>query len=202
MDITGIILAGGKSSRLGYPKYEVILNGKNLLEIAISKLQTICQQIIVVSKDSEIATLPTVARNDAVSSVIEQSKEFHPLIGITEGLKSSSNEANIILACDMPFVRPETLAALIDCPAEICLYRYKGRAEPLLGFYKKSCLTKIEHESRGTSREARLIDILSKCNLEYIDIADECPDFLNINTEEDLIDAEKRVRSDPKLLGN
>ena len=219
-NVTGIILAGGKSSRLGYPKYRATLDGKSLLEIAISKLEPFCEEIIVASKEPISRRFFASAQNDTsfchpeepqrgdarisghIVNIIEQSQEFHPLIGITEGLKASKNDANIILACDTPFISTKLLNDLTNSTAEICLYRYKGRAEPLLGLYRKSCLKKIDHQPSATSHQPRIIDILSKCNLEYIDVENESLDFFNINTKEDLIEAEKRVRSNPKLLGN
>ena len=188
--LTGIILAGGKSSRLGYPKYKAELNSKTLLDIAISKLEFICQEIIVVSKEP----LKTSKKN-----VVEKDSRFHPLVGITEGLRASQNNANIILACDMPFVSSKLIGQLINTQADICLYRFKGRLEPLFGFYRKTCLEKINTQFDINSR---LLDMLSKSNLEYIDIGDDCPDFFNINTKKDLIEAQKRARSNPELLSN
>lgn len=217
--LTGIILAGGKSTRFKSPKYLAKIGDKSLLEIAIAKLEPLCEEIIVVSKDKSTLSSRATARdlgshrqyfiigpeiprrftprNDKVRNITEKEKTYHPLIGIKEGLRASYNDANVVLACDMPFVSAKMILGLTNSKAEVCLYRYQGRIEPLIGFYRKSCLGKI-----AAYRELPIIKVLEKCNLSYIDVDGERIDFFNINTKEDLIEAQKIAQRNPQLLGN
>ena len=184
--LTGIILAGGKSSRFKSPKYLAKLGGQTLLETAISKLKPLCDELIVVSKEKI---------DIKVKNVVETDKDFHPLIGIKEGLKESSNEDNLVMASDMPFVSKEMFLSLLKSKAEVCVYRYKGRVEPLLGLYRKSCLPSI-----AGFKDKRVIEVLEKCDSQYIDEQDDNLVFFNINTKEDLDEAERIVKDDPEIL--
>ncbi|TET53160.1 MAG: molybdenum cofactor guanylyltransferase [Actinobacteria bacterium] len=187
--LTGIVLAGGKSSRFESPKYLATLRGNSLIEIAVSKLRPLCQELIVVSKD--------VIDIAGFDNVIEKDREAHPLIGIKEGLKASSSNNNLVLACDMPFVSKKTIAALTKSQAEVYIYRYKGRFEPLLGLYKRSCIDKIENY-----KDKKIIDVLQNCDFDYIEAHEECFDFFNINTKEDLIEAQKIAEENSNILGS
>lgn len=217
LSLTGIILAGGKSSRFKSPKYLATIKDKSLLEIAISKLEPLCSEIIVVSKDN-LGSLPLegggfgvgalfddhpplnplpLREGKKIENIIEKDKAHHPLIGIREGLEASHNEDNIVLACDMPFISSKTILALINSKAEVCLYRHQGKIEPLVGFYRKSCLGKI-----APFKSTSIVNAIAKCNIDYINVEDEWLDFFNINTREDLIEAEKIAQGNPQLLGN
>ncbi len=187
-NVTGIILCGGKSRRFKSPKYQAKINEKTLLEIAIEKLKPLCDELIVVSKEK----LDIQAKN-----IIEKDSDYHPLIGITEGLKASSNDANLVVACDMPFVSKKVLAPLLKSKADIIIYRYKGKAEPLLGMYRKSCLQNI-----ADFKDKRIIDVIEECDFQYIDEENDNLAFMNINTKEDLDEARKIAGDNPEILSN
>ncbi len=198
--LTGIILAGGKSSRFGFPKYQARLDGKTLLEIAISKLRPLCDELIVVSKEP----IPVIARTSTLfrgtgqsQNVVEEDKAFHPLIGIKEGLKESTNEDNLVMACDMPFVTKEMFLSLLESKAEVCVYRHKGRVEPLLGLYRKSFLQNITD-----FKNKRVVEVLEKCDSCYIDEQENSLAFININTKKDLDESKRIVKDNPEILGH
>ncbi len=206
MDITGIILAGGKSSRFGRPKYLAKIGEKSLLEITIGRLKPFCQKIIVVSKstlNSQISAL------SSVRNVLEDGDFFHPLVGIKTGLKASNTDANLVLACDMPFVTKEKISGLIPSVltgdgVDVRLYRYENRLEPLFGFYRKNCLSVLTSHltPHASHTNLRIIDILDKCRHEYIKITGDCLDFFNINTKKDLDEAQRIARDNPTIFDN
>ena len=101
MKTTGIILAGGKSSRMGTNKALLTIDGKTVIERIVNQLEQIVDEIIVVTNpfhDYEFLQLPMVE---------DKWKGMGPLAGIEAGLNASTTERNLIVACDMPFISIE-----------------------------------------------------------------------------------------------
>jgi molybdopterin-guanine dinucleotide biosynthesis protein A len=104
-ELTGIILAGGKSRRLGMNKATIELKGKKLIEYPIHLLEQYCHQIIISSNQ------PLPLPYPIVSDVM---KEQGPMVGIYSCLLRSKTPYNIVLSCDMPLLKKEMIALLIN----------------------------------------------------------------------------------------
>jgi len=131
--LTGIILAGGSSKRMGTDKAKVRLNGKKLIEFPIKNLSRIVDEIIVVGREE--VDIPGVrAYPDIMPGC-------GPLGGIYTGLMLSAAQLNLVLACDMPFVTFEFLKLLLSNLGshDIVMARRAGRLEPVCGAYRKAC---------------------------------------------------------------
>lgn len=137
-NITAIILAGGKSSRMKEEKGLVLFNGKALVEHVIDATRNVTDKIIIITANSAYHQF-------GVSCIEDDMKDKGPLGGILTGLTHSSTAKNLLLGCDMPFLSVELLQALIrNCGEEdVLLTEHKGLAEPLCSVYDQSCITDI-----------------------------------------------------------
>lgn len=136
-DITGIILAGGKSSRMGTDKGFLKLNNKAFIEYSIEALQPLVSQMLIVSNNPDYE----VFRLKRVDDLI---KDAGPLAGIYSGLKHSKTDYNLVLSCDIPLIKKEVLEKLIeaeDGDFDILQIESNGRSMPLIAMYKKTCET-------------------------------------------------------------
>jgi molybdenum cofactor guanylyltransferase len=183
-DLTAVILAGGKNSRLKREKSLLILNKKPLVSQIDDILTRIFTKIMVVSSKSEL--------KEKYSHLIFVEDEYFncgPLAGIQTALKQSSTEYMFVCACDMPNLNPGIIQKLISVigtsEADVIVPRHAEGIEPLHAIYKRSCLPYIEKQL-----EAEICSIRSfydQVTVEFVDFqADEIEFFYNINTLHDL----------------
>lgn len=137
MNITGIILAGGKSSRMGEDKCFVQLSNKYFIDFIIETFLQygICDIIINSNSPFKFSHYPYPICVDVIP-------EKGPLGGIYSALKMSNNEENIIIPCDSPFITPELIDVLIQTNKnhKITFPKLDGIYYPLIGCYKKSAI--------------------------------------------------------------
>jgi molybdenum cofactor guanylyltransferase len=180
-DITGIILAGGKSSRMGTDKGFLKLNGKLFIEHSISALQSLVSQIMIVSNNADY----DIFKLKRVEDVIENSG---PLAGIYSGLHQSKTAYNLVLSCDIPLIKTEVLEQLIkaqDSNSDVIQIISHGKFMPLIALYKKTCEAKFYQLLQND--EHRLHVAINQCKVKNIVLNSEFETFTeNINTPEEL----------------
>ena len=133
--ITGIILAGGKSSRMGEDKGFLKLNGKTFMSSIIAALNPIVGEIIIVSNNSEYDVFN-------LKRVADSMEDSGPLAGLYSGLLHSETENNIVLSCDVPLISSSVLKKLLEgapSEAEVIQFESEGKTMPLVAMYKKKC---------------------------------------------------------------
>jgi molybdenum cofactor guanylyltransferase len=139
-NITGIVLAGGKSSRFGSDKALAPWKGKTLLENAIQILSPLCQKVVISSNNPEYDFTGCEVWPDEFSIQA-------PMIGIYSCLKRSQTELNLILSCDMPLMVTELFFHLINhsnnFDATVPSHHEK-QTEPLCGIYKHRLIPVFE----------------------------------------------------------
>ncbi|SFZ94465.1 molybdopterin-guanine dinucleotide biosynthesis protein A [Flaviramulus basaltis] len=180
-DITGIILAGGKSSRMGTDKGFLMLNGKTFIQHSIDALNPLVSKIIIVSNNEDYNQFGAKRIND----VFENSG---PIAGIYSGLIQSETAYNLVLSCDIPLINSNVLKKLIDGidnTSEVIQIESNGKTMPLIALYKNSC-EHIFYELLQKG-EKRLQYAVSQCKVKTITL-DNKFDFLttNVNTKEEL----------------
>lgn len=196
--MTGIVLAGGKGLRLGRPKaLEPIGNGDTLLSRVISRLKTVCSEIIVVTREDMLkAVMLYQPAADVVSDIIP---DRGPLGGLYTGLQRSGTELNIAVACDMPFLNTGLITYLISLAPgwDIVVPRINGLTEQLHTVYSKRCAKTADQLIKlGRSRIA---DLFSHVRTHYVEEPElrshdpELMSFFNINTETDLAKAQTLI---------
>ena len=128
-DVLGVILAGGRGTRLGRAKPVAPLGGRALLEHPLAALQGAELETVVVAKPD--TPLPPVAA--PVWS--EPDEPVHPLLGIVTALERADGRAILACACDLPFVTPELVGWLAELDEPLVLPESGGRLHPLFGRY-------------------------------------------------------------------
>ena len=138
LSLTGIILAGGKSSRMGHDKALLQFGDQTLLEHLTSLLRSIFEETLIVVDQKD--KLKGLALGEA--KVYEDLvRERGPLGGIYTGLCYSKNKASCVLTCDMPFIDEIFLRQLVDfwegdCDA-LSFKNLQGKLEPFPGIYAR-----------------------------------------------------------------
>ncbi|MFH1753694.1 MAG: molybdenum cofactor guanylyltransferase [Candidatus Omnitrophota bacterium] len=185
-DVTCIILAGGKSSRMGRDKSFVRFLGKPLVENVIDKMVPIFKETIIVTNSPHLYTKYNIETR------VDILKDRGPLGGIHTGLTYSKNIYNLVVACDMPFLNENLINTMIMAGLkdhDAVVPRYKGRLEPLCSIYSKSCIKPIESAiSRNDLKIASFLKLVKTKIIEedIISMAVSDRSFININTPEEL----------------
>ena len=184
-EITGIILAGGKSSRIGQDKGLLKINGKTLVEQVHDQIKEVCDSVILISNQQGYEFLGIPIYNDI-------HKEKGPIGGIHSGLTHSNSKYNLIVSCDMPNLSVDLFNFLIkniENDHEAIVPVFKDEIQPLCGIYCRSSLVKLHAaiESDKLKMKQFLEEIHTK--IVYLDDSlDFYSDhlFTNINTRDDL----------------
>ncbi len=178
LKITGIILAGGKSSRMGTDKGVVEINKKKIIQYVIDVLKEVSDEILIIANNDNYNELGFKVYPDKV-------KECGPLGGIYTGLFHSSNELNVIISCDTPLITKEVLLSLIENidDNEIIVSRENGNVHPLCAVYKKQSILKLKKQLENG--HLKLKEVLTKFKTKYQDFDNEAI-FFNLNTQEDV----------------
>lgn len=186
-----IILAGGKNTRIGRNKAFIQLaTGKTILQNTINTLQQIFSELIIVTNQRE-----TYLKFD-VLVVEDLIKESGPLGGIFTGLCYSTSSYNFVVACDMPFIKPNLIRSLLEESGtyDVIAPEVDGEVEPLFALYSKNCLpVMFKHLQERNLKIREILGELQvkKIRAKEIDQLDpEHLSFFNINTKEDLRSAE------------
>lgn len=186
MKISGILLAGGMSERMGREKGVMKIGDLFLYQYPLKVLENLCDEII-------ISTCKNFYKALDFPIVCDELEGIGPIGGIYTSLKASSNDLNIVLSYDMPLVSTELLEYLITQVEDydmIVPALSPRRPEPLCAVYRKSMTgilkELVDQHIYAVHRAippARSKTIILKENMPFYreDI------FLNINQEEDLM---------------
>lgn len=194
MEVTGIILAGGKSSRMGTDKGLQELSGKPLIYYAIQSLSELCNTII-------ISTSSDAYQSFGYKTVADEIPGIGPMGGIYSALKQSKTEKNLVLSCDLPFVSKELLSFILkNSEGYQVAVPWQGNQhyEPLCGFYHLSILEQISLYIQNNNY--KLPDIFEEISINRL-VINKKSDFyteelfLNVNSKHDLAIAEKLMNS-------
>lgn len=183
--ITGILLAGGMSRRMGREKGQLNIGKKLLYQYPLRILEQLCDEVLISTCKSELFPVKH-------QSICDEVKGIGPLGGIYSCLKHSSNELNLVLSYDMPLVNETLFRQLISLAEGIDVVlpaMQDERPEPLCGLYRKSVTGVMEEIIAQNNYAVHRILPLCKSKIVRITKEMECwhPDlFLNINSAEDL----------------
>jgi molybdopterin-guanine dinucleotide biosynthesis protein A len=185
--VTGVIQAGGKSTRMGgRPKALIELGGRRIIDRVVDVVRAVTDDLLLVTNTPDIyAAL-------GLPMVPDVFPDHGSLGGIYSGLKAAPGEAAFTVACDMPFLMREVARLVIDRAheADVVLPTVGGQFETLHACYAKSCLPPME----SRLREGRLKIVGFFDEVRVLPIAEQevarwrAPDlvFMNVNTPEEL----------------
>lgn len=184
-EICGIVLAGGKSTRLGQDKTRIIINGQTLLERMLSLAEEFCKETFCVGRD---------ARNQGIHSpwMLDQIPGIGPMGGILTALQKL-NTPCLVLACDLPKVNREIIERLIkhrnlygkDKHMTTFYQERTGFIEALVSIYEPRCTDLLLASlKQGCYKLSRAVPYAYRCHITYGPEEEEY--FFNINYPHDL----------------
>lgn len=193
--VAGIVLAGGRSRRMGRNKALLPLpddSSLTFVERLASLLAEICSEILLVARDEANGKeYLSVSRKQNWRLVYDQIPDQGPLMGLYSGLLASTFSHALVLAVDLPFVQPALLSWLSAFPLtdKVLLPRVQGIPQVLLARYPRAILPTIEACLRAGRKDPRallekvVVRFLEEEQLRAIDPG--LRSFVNINTPED-----------------
>lgn len=183
--ITGIILAGGKNSRISMKKALIQMGEQTIIERTVHLFHNIFNEVIIVTNHFEdYHHLKAKLTKDMIS-------DAGPMGGLITGLTKSSHQYNFVVACDMPFIDPTIIFHLQNYTQsnayDVVVPELNGFIEPLFAFYSKSCIpTILNHLHR---KNLKIRSIYSDVKVKQVPcdkFAETEKAFFNINTKRDL----------------
>jgi len=190
LDISCIILAGGKSLRLGHDKITEKVGNTTLLGKVISGIDSLSKDIVIVTAEERDFT--EFADNPKVKTVTDIFPGRGSLGGIYTGLVKSESFYNLVIAADMPFLNGGLLAYMTEVADgfDFIIPRIGTFFEPLHSIYSKNCISPIETMINNNRRV--IIELFDFVKVRYVEAEEidrfdpEHLSFFNINTIEDL----------------
>ena len=195
--LSAAILAGGRSSRMGRNKALLRLNGRTLIEHVVQAARSVTDNIfLVTNQPDDFAFLQRPMYPDIIPNL-------GPIGGILTALHHCKTQHCLILACDLPFITPDALEALVrrtrahDRGAVLDV----GRGpEPLCGIYPAAALAEVQ--ARIDSGELKLQKLLDRLGVNVVDWhRDRDRVLFNVNTQDDFKAAEALMRKQPSPSG-
>lgn len=178
-DVTAVLLAGGKSSRMGSDKGLVEFQNKPMAFHILEVLNNLFSEVIVISNSCNY--------NDSGFRVFPDSIAFKgPVGGIVSAFEHTNSKWIFVIACDMPLITKEAILKLYEAKknAEICLPATKDGIEPLCGFYHTAIQQKLIEMIHNDILKMQSIVKNFRLNLVEFDGSEKL--FLNFNTRADL----------------
>jgi len=187
--VTSIVLAGGRSSRLGKDKAFLEVKGQFLIERILRRLGQISEEIIIVANE--------VDRYEQFEGIVIS--DVYPgkgaLGGIFSGLRTATHHHTLVVACDMPFLNVSLLRYMqgLAPSHDVVIPRLGELTEALHAIYSKNCLPFIERQLRVG--DLRIVHFFPRVRVRYLEQEEmeafdpEHLSFYNINSEEDLKNA-------------
>ncbi len=190
MSTSAIILAGGRSKRLGRDKSLVSIGGEPLILRVAERIGEVASEVLVVTAADH--PLPILEGQERVKVVIDIFPDKGALGGLYTGLRTAVNLNSVVVACDMPFLNVDLLKHMVEsCKGfDVVVPRFDGYFEPLHAVYSKSCLPAIESMlDKGVLKILSFFPLVKVRCMGEAEIDRYDPrrlSFFNINTEEDV----------------
>jgi len=187
-EVTGVLLAGGKSRRMGEDKRYLVVGEETLLERGLGVLRSVFQEVLVViAQDSPPVGVDARVVRDLVP-------ECGSLGGLYTGLMRATTSSIFVVACDMPFLDRTVIAQFTSrrATADIVMAKLAARLHPMHALYGKRCLPVLEQMIQA--RQLKIQELVSHASLrvQYVTEADLLAidpsgrSFQNVNTPADL----------------
>lgn len=163
-DISGVVLAGGKSSRFGQDKGLYMLDGKPMVMHAMQILQPVCGELMISSAREEAYRHPGV---DIIADIYH---DCGPLGGIHSALTHMQGEYLAVIGCDTPLVPAELYGFMLKHMGthQVVIPTHGGHRESMCAIYNRRCLPLIEDAIRR--RKYKIMDAIAPANVLFLDV--------------------------------
>ncbi len=184
--VTGVILAGGESRRMGQNKALMRLGGARLIDRVVGVMRQVCPRLLMVTNSPEVYAeldLPMV------SDVFPGKGS---LGGIYSAIYHASTPYCLVVACDMPFLNAAVLRYLVAQMADydVVIPEVHGEMQPLHALYNQACLHPIAR--RLEAQRLKITGFLPDVRVRTVTMDEMQPfdpellAFQNLNTREEL----------------
>lgn len=184
MNIAGILLAGGQSSRYGQPKMFALFAGQPLYKQSLTALQQSQLDPIIIATN---ASLQPYFTEDHVQWLIDKRPHQGPLFALHTILTAYPEvEWFFIVACDMPCMNAlfiQQMLGFIDDQYDAIVPRQGERYQPLAALYRRTALAKTTALIQQNKRNMKVL--LEQLRVCYVPFTEHEPTFININAQQD-----------------
>ncbi len=185
-NLTVVIQAGGKSSRMGRDKSFVLFQGRPMIESIKDKVTSLGAETIIISNN------PAPYEYLGLRIYSDIYPDVGPLGGIFTALKAARHDHLLVVACDMPWLNRKLLGYLVSLKktADVVVPRWDKYPEPLHAVYNKNCIHPIEQRIRNN--DLKITGFFADVQVHFVDRADiarfdpQGRSFTNVNRPEDL----------------
>ncbi len=187
---SGIVLAGGKSKRMGSDKRFIRFFGKTLLDISIERLRRVTEEVLVVFGDRE-----ELYFFKDVRFVFDMERGKGPMVGLLSGLQEMKGQYGVVTSVDTPLVTVDFLGSLKEkaCGFDAVIPRWSRGIEPLIAVYSKGLVPVIrDWVYEGKSLSLHLFIERGDFRVRFLEEEEikrfGSPEvlFFNVNTRKDL----------------
>ncbi|MGG3504302.1 molybdenum cofactor guanylyltransferase [Paenibacillus lautus] len=163
--VTGIVLAGGASRRMGRNKALLPMEGMSLIERTVQVLDKVSGRVILSTN------VPAAYQFLELECIPDLYVGQGPMAGLHAALKSSQSTWNMVAACDMPYIHERFLRGLLDLAnkqyaADAVIPVVEGRMHPLLAAYRKETVEGLEH--RLIKGQLRMVEWVQELNAVFV----------------------------------
>lgn len=198
-NLSAIVLAGGKSSRMGRDKSQLDFAGDSVLGRIVRELRPLSADIVVVAapqgSPAAIEAIPDVR-------IVHDTRAFEgPLKALARGLDAIEGELAFACSCDLPLLDARVVAALCAMAGgyDAIIPEVGGRLQPLHAVYRKACAQSVaEMVARGQTRMVEIVDALSArivAESELRPLDPKLLSFTNVNTPDEYRNALRLISS-------
>lgn len=178
-DMVGVILAGGKSSRMEKDKALLLLDGETFIKRISDQLKNNFRSSIIISEKNE----------DYFSVGLKTHQDIYnncgPLGGIHSALKNSETKSVFIISCDLPLITSDIFQHLIKYSSDVVVPSYKNIIQPLCGVYSRSLIPSLETFLNNGSRKVHdFIKTVNSIVVPFDSFNFPVNPFMSINTPE------------------
>ncbi len=186
MTITGVIQAGGKSTRMaGRPKALIEFAGKRIIERIVEVLNSVLPDLLIVTNTPDLYAFL------GLPMVPDVLPDHGSLGGIYSGLRAAKGDA-FTVACDMPFLHPDVVRLVVSRAgtADVVVPRVGDQLETMHALYGKACLPHIE--ALLAAKRFKIVGFFDRvrvCEIPEAEVSrfrDPEICFMNVNTPEEL----------------
>ena len=197
-DITGIILCGGKSIRMGENKAFIQIEGVPIINRIFDLFKVLFREVIIVTNQKDLfSDFDSKIYSDLIPGK-------GALGGLYTGILLSSFQYCFCVACDMPFIQKPLVQYLIENidDADVIVPQTKDGLEPLHAIYSKNCVKPIR--KMIDEGKSKIVDIYDQVKVKIVDEKDFLrfdpggESFINVNTPEELCSIRKNRKSLPQ----
>ncbi len=140
-NVTGVVLCGGVSRRMGADKGKLMLGEETLIARAVRVLSSVSSVVILsCGREPKYSEL-------GLRLVLDSEPDAGPLAGIAASMDACDSDWLAVLACDLPHVVAAVPRALLARASseglDVCMLSSAGQVEPLIAVYRKTCLAPI-----------------------------------------------------------